>query len=79
MALLAYRRGRGAARARPRRLDDAAPRGLINVYADAAALALAALAIFVEPVGYLAVAAFVFLLAARRGSRASASTRACGS
>ena len=41
---------------------DAGAAGLITVYADAAALALAALAIFVEPVGYLAVAAFVFLL-----------------
>ena len=41
---------------------DAGAAGLITVYADGAALALAALAIFVEPVGYLAVAAFVFLL-----------------
>ena len=41
---------------------DAGAAGLITVYADGAALVLAALAIFVEPVGYLAVAAFVFLL-----------------
>lgn len=44
-----------------RRLDAAAA-GLLNVYADLAALALAALAIFVEPVGYLAIAAFAVLL-----------------
>jgi hypothetical protein len=35
---------------------------LLTAYADGAALLLAALAIFVPPLGYLAVAAFVFLL-----------------
>lgn len=44
-----------------RRLDTEAV-GLLVVYADLVALALAALAIFVEPVGYLAIAAFAFLL-----------------
>jgi hypothetical protein len=44
-----------------RRLDAGAT-GLLMVYADLAALALAALAIFVEPVGYVAIAAFVVLL-----------------
>ncbi len=44
-----------------RRLDESAA-GLLTVYADLVALVLAALAIFVEPVGYLALAAFVVLL-----------------
>ena len=46
----------------PRRGSTPAPPACIRVYADGAALALAALAIFVEPAGYLAVAAFVVLL-----------------
>jgi hypothetical protein len=53
-------------RARARLQAGAA--GLLLVYADAAALALAALAIFVEPVAYVALAAFVVLLVqGRRG------------
>ena len=48
------------------RLDGGAA-GLLSVYADVAALVLAALAIFVEPVAYLAIAAFVLLLV--RGRR----------
>jgi uncharacterized membrane protein len=43
---------------------------LIDVYAEGIALALAALAIFVEPVGYLALAVFVFLIVRSRGEGA---------
>ena len=75
VALLAYVRGRPV-RSRPRALDAGAA-GLITIYADAGALVLATLAVFIEPIGYLAVAGFVFLLV--RGRRASASTPACGS
>ncbi len=50
------------------RLDSGAA-GLLSVYADAAALVLAAVAIFIEPVAYLAIAAFVLLLVrGRRGA-----------
>ena len=53
-------------RARGRLQGGAA--NLLSVYADAAALLLAALAIFVEPVAYLALAAFLVLLVqGRRG------------
>jgi hypothetical protein len=52
-------------RARGRVQGSAA--GLLSVYADLAALALAAVAIFVEPVAYLAIAAFVVLVV--RGRR----------
>jgi hypothetical protein len=53
-------------RARARLQGGAA--NLLSVYADAAALVLAALAIFVEPVAYLALAAFLVLLVqGRRG------------
>jgi hypothetical protein len=48
------------------RLDGAAS-GLLSLYADVAALLLAAIAIFVEPVAYAALAAFVMLLV--RGRR----------
>jgi len=61
VALLAYAAVGGLLERARSRLDAGAA-GLITVYADGAALALAALAIFVEPVGYLAVAAFIFLL-----------------
>ncbi len=44
-----------------RRLDEAAAR-LLTTYADLAALVLAALAIFVEPVAFLALVAFALLL-----------------
>jgi hypothetical protein len=49
-----------------RRLEPAAA-ALLTVYADVAALVLAAIAIFVEPVAFLALAAFVFLLVRQRG------------
>ena len=61
VALLAYVAVGGLLERAARRLDDAAA-GLLSVYADIAALALAAVAIFVEPLAYLAVAAFVVLL-----------------
>ena len=48
------------------RLDPGAA-SLLPIYADGAAIVLAALAVFVEPAGYLALAAFVFLLAGGRG------------
>jgi hypothetical protein len=43
---------------------------LIDVYAEGIALALAALAIFVEPVGYAALIVFVFLIVRSRGEGA---------
>jgi len=43
---------------------------LIDVYAEGIALALAALAIFVEPVGYAALLVFVFLIVRSRGEGA---------
>lgn len=49
-----------------RRLDDSAAR-LLVVYADVAALVLAALAIVLPPVGFLALIAFAFLLLRGRG------------
>ena len=59
-----------------RRLDDSAG-GLLVVYADLIALALAAAAIFVPPLGLVAVAAFVWLLVSqrRRGSQKFAGLR----
>ena len=57
--------GRGPVRARGKRLDDSAA-GLLLVYADIAALVLAAIAIFVPPVAFLALIALVVLLV--RGS-----------
>lgn len=66
IALLAYVAVGGLLERAGRRLDEGAA-GLLNVYADAAALTLAAVAIFVEPVAYLALAAFVFLLVRGRG------------
>jgi len=61
VALLAYVAVGGLLDRAARRVDEDAA-GLLTVYADGAALALAAVAIFVEPVAYVAVAAFVFLL-----------------
>jgi hypothetical protein len=43
---------------------------LIDIYAEGIALALAALAIFVEPVGYAALLVFVFLIIRSRGEGA---------
>jgi hypothetical protein len=61
VALLAYVAVGGLLDRAARRVDEGAA-GLLTVYADAGALALAALAIFAEPVAYVAVAAFVLLL-----------------
>ena len=47
---------------RARRRLEAGPAALLTTYADLAALVLAAIAIFVEPVAFLALAAFVLLL-----------------
>jgi hypothetical protein len=43
---------------------------LLDLYAEAIALVLAAVAIFVEPVGYVALAAFAFLILRSRGEGA---------
>jgi hypothetical protein len=50
------------------RLDSEAAR-LVSLYAEGAALVLAAAAIFISPVSYLALAAFVLLLVRGRGER----------
>jgi uncharacterized protein DUF4126 len=57
--------GRLVERARARLEGQAS--GLLSLYADVAALVLAAIAIFLEPVAYAAIAAFVALLI--RGGR----------
>ncbi len=61
VALLAYASAGGLFDRARGRLDAGAA-GLITIYADAGALALATLAVFIEPIGYLAVAGFVLLL-----------------
>ena len=61
VALLAYVAVGGLFERASQRLDASAA-GLLSIYADGASLALTALAIFVEPAAYLALAAFVFLL-----------------
>ncbi len=61
----------GRARARlAGRADAAGARSLLDVYAEGIALALAALAIFVEPAGYVALAVFLFLIVRSRGESA---------
>jgi hypothetical protein len=50
--------------------DAAGARSLLDAYAEGIALGLAALAIFVEPVGYVALVAFVFLIVRSRGEGA---------
>lgn len=61
----------GRARARlAGRADAAGARSLLDVYAEGIALALAALAIFVEPAGYVALAVFLFLVVRSRGESA---------
>ena len=47
---------------RARRRVDASAAGLLTVYADLAALLLAALAVFVPPISYVALIGFVLLL-----------------
>jgi hypothetical protein len=51
---------------RARRRVQGGAAGLLTLYADAVALALAGLAIFVEPVGYVALVAFAVLLVRSR-------------
>src|SRR4051812_31476579 len=61
----------GRARARLASQPDAGgAASLLDFYAEAIALVLAAVAIFVEPVGYVALAAFVFLIVRSRGEGA---------
>jgi hypothetical protein len=59
-----------------RRLDEGAA-GLLNAYADGAALVLAAIAIFVPPVAFLGLLALAFLLLSgtREGERKYAGLR----
>jgi hypothetical protein len=61
VAVLAFLAINGLLDRAARRLDDDAA-GLLNLYADAVALVLAAIAIFVPPVAFLALAAFVVVL-----------------
>jgi hypothetical protein len=49
-----------------RRLDDSAA-GFLSAFADGAALVLAAIAIFIPPVAFLALVAFAVLLVRSRG------------
>jgi hypothetical protein len=60
-ALLAYAGVGGLLERAGRRLDESAA-GFLAVFADAAALVLAAISIFVPPVAFLALIAFVVLL-----------------
>jgi hypothetical protein len=60
-ALLAYVAVGGLLERVAKRLDESAAR-LLGVYADVLALVLAAIAIFLPPVAFLALAAFVLLL-----------------
>jgi hypothetical protein len=49
--------------------DARAARSLIDIYAEGIGLALAALAVFVEPAGYAALVVFAFLIVRSRGER----------
>jgi hypothetical protein len=61
----------GRARARLATQPDAGgAASLLDVYAEGIALVLAAIAIFVEPVGYAALLAFIFLIVRSRGEGA---------
>jgi len=65
-AALAFAAVSGLLERAARRLDEGAA-ALLSAYADAAALALAAIAIFLPPVAFLALVAFVVLLVRGRG------------
>ena len=67
VAVLAFASVGGLLDRAARRLDDSAA-GLLTVYADVAALVLAAIAIFVPPVAFLALVAFVVLVIRGRDS-----------
>jgi hypothetical protein len=56
--------------ARARRRVDAGAASLIDVYAEGVALVLAALSLFIEPVGYAALVVFAVLLVRSRGEGA---------
>jgi len=75
-ALLAYVAVGGLLERAARRLEEG-PARLLLVYADLTALALTAVAIFVEPVAYLAIVAFAILLVRgrRQGERKYAGLR----
>ena len=75
-AALAYAAIGGLLDRAARRLGEGGA-GLLTAYADAAALALAAIAIFVEPVAFLALVAFAVLLirGRRQGERKYAGLR----
>ena len=60
-ALLGYAAVGGLLERARGRLDEGAA-GLLNAYADVAALVLAAIAIFVPPVSFLALIALAFLV-----------------
>lgn len=66
-AALAFVAADGLLRRAARRLDDDAA-GFLRLYADGAALALAAIAIFVPPVAFLAIAAFALVLVRARAA-----------
>jgi hypothetical protein len=59
----------GALFERARGRLDAGAGGLVTLYAEGAALVLAAVAIFVSPASFLALAAFLLLLVRGRGER----------
>jgi len=65
-AALAFAAVSGLLERAARRLDEGAA-ALLSAYADAAALALAAIAIFLPPVAFLALVAFGVLLVRGRG------------
>ena len=75
-ALLAYAGVGGLLERAGRRLDESAA-GFLTAFADVVALVLAAIAIFVPPVAFLALIAFVVLLirGAKEGERKYAGLR----
>ncbi len=75
-ALLAYAGVGGLLERAGRRLDESAA-GFLAVFADVAALVLAAISIFVPPVAFLALVAFAVLLirGAKEGERKYAGLR----
>ncbi len=75
-ALVAYAGVGGLLERAGRRLDESAA-GFLAVFADVAALVLAAISIFVPPVAFLALIAFVVLLirGAKEGERKYAGLR----
>jgi hypothetical protein len=75
--LLERTRGRLAAQDRGSGANGRPPGGFLTAYAETAALLLAGLAIFLPPVSFLALAAFVFLLVRgrREGERKYAGLR----